>query len=153
MYYLYPKTQQVDNILIPYENKKSKFDDSLKKISKIMKIEPTIIHQTECYYRDLVKIIIVENEKTETYYVKKKTFMIYDNDLNELWIHYDVQEIPNINFPIINDYHHTETKKIYKFNNVLIIEYDNFFTLCIECKEKTENIIKLMEKIKKILFN
>lgn len=143
MQYVYPMSNCSNNVFYPFKIENSDIENTKNKLIKITKCsEPVKITQTEYYYRDLVKIVLCDGNKTTTY-ATKKSYASYD-DNNELIISYNIKPIEPCKFPNLSKYDNVENKLIYKYDNVLLIKTNDncWWTVCIENNTCDESLLK-----------
>lgn len=145
MNYLYPKTIKTDNIYTPHVIDDNLIENIKVKIEEITGCDFQVTHQTEYFYRDLVKVELNRNEL----FLKKKINARYNEKKQHLYISYDVESINSNQFPNLNSYHHVETKEIWKCQNILLIKNNTRWTICIEYN-KLEQMEKSLSMIKKL---
>jgi len=97
------------------------------------------ITQSETFFRDLVKIEI-DGDIKSCNYIKKQT--LYNTVENVLILQNYIECINKQNFPILSSYHNVEIKKIelieFETIDVLIIERDKQYNICLSIKDKSE---------------
>ena len=102
----YNKTQHTITPKIYAQNEIDKITEKLKKLS----LKKTNIIQEECFYRDLVKLILTYDNKTNiTHYKKSITY----NEFNKIIVlKNNIVNIPNNEIPILSHYDNIEHKNM-----------------------------------------
>jgi hypothetical protein len=150
MNYVYPKSEFSDGIYTTYKIPNNKIDELKLSLEKLTGQTLQTIVQTEYFYRDLVKVYSVCDNKIKELYVKKQTKATYNSKTKNLHIIYAVDPIEEYNFPNLKEYHHIETKEIYKYGNVLLVKNNTNWTICLKYDNK-QQIEKLLEGIIKLI--
>jgi hypothetical protein len=151
MNYVFPKSEYANGKYTPFKIEETKIEQIKKQLEQITKKPVQFVLQTEHFYRDLVKVEEnLENYKQKELYFKKMTIAKYNQTTKNLHITYTTEPIEEFNFPKLNNYHHVETKEIYRYGDVMLIKNNIQWTICIKYESK-ESVEKLYEQVLKII--
>lgn len=146
----YPFSERINDNLIQKTIKSTELS-KLKSLLKKYSFNFQELQYIETYFRDLIKIDIINKDKKTTNYYKKKSYLSFDNFITSI---YDT--LDEYNFPKLNNYNNKVIKFLTIFQSdsydIVVTKNDkNTYTIHFElfnCTKNCESINDMTNLIK-----